>query len=208
MVEMESRVRNRPALFSTCLRRKHYGKNLQKLQFPYEFQGFKSFDMQIFYALVKDIQAVMGLARSHNYLILNPSVSQTFLHDRTDQKYIITQWSRVDLFTEHSDPSLIGAEQTVYGQSDYRNFMGIGDGGVSWGYTVTRSKDGDSYYVRWESTWRLTVAHPTDWVTEVESKFQIFGGTGKYLNAKGSGICRSKGTAQGETAKCEGEWEY
>jgi hypothetical protein len=137
----------------------------------------------------------------------NP-ISPTYLHDRTDQKYRITQWSRVDLFTEHSDPSLIGAEQTVYGQSDFRAFMDKGDGGVSWGYTVTRNKDGDCYYGRWEATWRVTVAHLTDWVSEAESKFQIFGGTGKYLNAKGSGICRSKATAQGETAKCEGELEY
>jgi hypothetical protein len=134
--------------------------------------------------------------------------SPTYLHDRTDQKYRITQWSRVDIITEHSDPSLIGAEQTVYGQSDFRAFMDKGDGGVSWGYHVTRSKDGDCLYGRWESTWRLTVAHFSDWVSEGESKFQIFGGTGKYLNAKGSGICRSKTTAQGETVKCEGEWDF
>jgi hypothetical protein len=137
----------------------------------------------------------------------NPA-SPTYLHDRTDQEYRITQWSRVDIFTEHSDPSLVGAEQTVYGQSNFRAYMDKGDGGVSWGYTVTRTKGGDCYYTRWEATWRLTVADFYNWVSESESKFQIFGGTGKYLNAKGSGICRSKATAQGETAKCEGEWEF
>jgi hypothetical protein len=46
------------------------------------------------------------------------------------------------------------------------------------------------------------------WEMEMETKFQIFGGTGKYLGVMGSGVCRGKLTSEGEIAKCEGEWEY
>jgi hypothetical protein len=114
----------------------------------------------------------------------------------------------VDIFTEHSDPSLIGAEQTIYGQSEFRASMYPGDKGTSMGYTLTRSKNGDCYNTRWETTWQLTVAGYINWESEAETKFHIFGGTGKYSDAKGSGSCRSKATAKGETSKCEGEWEF
>jgi hypothetical protein len=83
-----------------------------------------------------------------------------------------------------------------------------GDKGTSMGYTLTRSKNGDCYNTRWETTWQLTVAGYINWESEAEAKFHIFGGTGKYSDAKGSGSCRSKATAKGETSKCEGEWEF
>jgi hypothetical protein len=46
------------------------------------------------------------------------------------------------------------------------------------------------------------------WETESEIKIEIFGGTGKYLGVKGSGICKAQTTASGIITKCEGEWDF
>ena len=134
-------------------------------------------------------------------------LSEINLHDPTDQKYKITQWSRLYVYTEHNDPSLIGAEMTSYGQGDYID-MGGASRGISRGYSITRSKDGDCTYAKWEATWAVTVADFVNWEVGGESKFQIIGGTGKYLDAKGNGTCQFKTTPTSETMKCEGEWEY
>ena len=136
------------------------------------------------------------------------SLSLVNLHDRTDQKHRITQYSRLDVITAHTDRDLIGAEQTVYGQNEFRASMYKGDEAVTWGYIVTRSKDEDCYYAKFQATGIMTVSSGMDWEMETESKFQIFGGTGKYLGVKGSGVCKGKLTPNGVIEKCEGEWEY
>jgi hypothetical protein len=137
-------------------------------------------------------------------------LSSVNLHDRTDQKYRITQWSRLDVISEHTDRDLIGAEETVYGQSEYRASMYKGDKLICWGYTVTRNKDGDCYYTNFQSTGIMKKRIDFGLEIEMETKFQIFGGIGKYLDVKGSGVCRGKLTtdSNSEIAKCEGEWEY
>ena len=135
-------------------------------------------------------------------------LSRIYLQDRTDTKYRIAQWSRLDVITDHNDPELVGAEQTLYIQSNSLRSMYKGDKGVAWGYFITQSKGGDCYYSKFQSTYIITVASPTAWESEAEMKFQIFGGTGKYEGVRGSGTCKSKGTPMGETGKCEGEWEF
>jgi hypothetical protein len=136
------------------------------------------------------------------------SLSEIFIHDRTDQKHRIRQWSRLDVITEHTDRDLVGAEQTVYGQADFRASMYKGDKATGWGYMVTRSKDEDCFYAKYQTMMTIIEVKGWTWDTETEIKIEIFGGTGKYLGAKGSGICRSKGSGGVEIAKCEGEWEY
>ncbi len=136
------------------------------------------------------------------------TLSEVNLHDRTDHKYRIRQYSYLDVITEHTDRDLVGAEQTVYGQSDFRASMYKGDKLQSWGYWVTRSKGEDCFYAKYQLTMTVTELKGLHWddETETESKIEIFGGTGKYLDVKGSGICKSTGS--GTITKCEGEWEY
>jgi hypothetical protein len=83
-----------------------------------------------------------------------------------------------------------------------------GDQGVVWGYIVTRSKDEDCYYAKFQGTVTVTAVSGWNWDTESELKIDIFGGTGKYLGVKGSGICKVISAASGQNAKCEGEWEF
>jgi hypothetical protein len=137
-------------------------------------------------------------------------LSSINLHDRSDQKYRITQWSRLDVITEHTDRDLIGSEETVYGQSESRASLYKGGRATSWGYTVNRNKEGDCYYIKFQSTGIANRRTDFGWEMEMETNFQIFGGTGKYLGVKGSGVCRGKLTSDSnrEIAKCEGEWEY
>ena len=134
--------------------------------------------------------------------------SSANLHDSNDLKNKITQWSRPAIIIEHTDPSLIGSEQTMHGQSNYSAYMDREAKGFSRGYTITKSKDGDCFYSKWESTWGVINLEHANWETNEEVKFQIIGGTGKYTNAKGSGSCQSKGNPKGVNAKCEGEWEF
>ncbi len=136
------------------------------------------------------------------------SLSYINLHDRTDEKYRITQWSRLDVITEHTDRDLIGTEETVYGQSEFSAIRDEGDRTFSWGYTVNRNKVGDCYYTKFQSTGITNKRSASGWSMENKIQFQIFGGTGKYLGVKGSGVCRGKVTQTGENAQCEGEWEY
>jgi hypothetical protein len=132
-------------------------------------------------------------------------LSEININDRTDEKIRIRLWSRLDILTEHSDPSLIGAEETEYGQMDRPASIYPGDKATAMGYTVTRSKDGDCYYAKFQSTRIFTAISSGYMETEAETKIQIFGGTGKYSGVKGSGTCKTKGTVISEIGKCEGE---
>jgi hypothetical protein len=167
--------------------------------------GIIIFSMAISFAL----GASAGEKKKFAYISKGEKMSSsTNLHDSNDLRNKITQWSRPAIITEHSDPSLVGSEQTVHGQSNYSAYMDKEARGLSRGYTITKSKAGDCFYSKWESTWSVVTLAHADWETNEEVRFQIIGGTGKYSNAKGNGSCQSKGTPKGVNAKCEGEWEY
>jgi hypothetical protein len=136
------------------------------------------------------------------------TLSEVNLHDRTDTKYRITQFSYLDVITEHTDRDLVGAEETFYGQTDYRASMYKGDKWPTWGYLVTRSKDEDCFYAKIQGMVTVMETKGWQWETESEIKIEIFGGTGKYLGVKGSGICKAQTMSSGTITKCEGEWDF
>ncbi len=153
--------------------------------------------------------AMAGDKRKFVYIAKGEKPSTvTNLHDPNDLKNKITQWSGSTIIVEHSDPSLVGSEQTMYGQSNFSAYMDKDAKGFSWGYTISKSKEGDCIYSKWDSTWSVTTLAHADWMVNEEVKFQIIGGTGKYSSAKGTGSCQSKRTPKGRNVKCEGELEF
>jgi hypothetical protein len=131
-------------------------------------------------------------------------VSEKILQVQGDFKNVIKQGERLNIITDSSDPSLIGAEQTVYWQLD----IAIGHVGTERGYTITRTKDGDCFYSRYDSTFKVIRKQFPKTETDSISKHQFIRGTGKYSDLTGSYSCTAKKTEKEETAKCEGEWEY
>jgi hypothetical protein len=84
-----------------------------------------------------------------------------------------------------------------------------GQPGTERGYTITRTKDGDYFYSRYESTFKVIRKDFPKPEIESSSKHQFIGGTGKYADIKGSYSCQGKTTTDKEvTPKCEGEWEF
>jgi hypothetical protein len=136
------------------------------------------------------------------------TLSEVNLHDRIDTKYRITQFSFLELITEHTERDLLGAEQTVYVQADYRASMYKGDKWPIWGYWITRSKDEDCFYAKIQGMMTIMETKGWQWETESEIKIEIFGGTGKYSGVKGSGICKGQTTSSGTITKCQGEWDF
>jgi len=131
-------------------------------------------------------------------------LSEKFLQVTGDFKNVVKQGESLNIITDSTDPNLIGAEQTVY----WQYIRAIGYGSSERGITITRSKDGDCFYTKWESAFRVIKRDIGNVEYESESKFQFIGGTGKYNEIKGGGTCRGKRTPKEDSAKCEGEWEY
>jgi hypothetical protein len=119
------------------------------------------------------------------------------------QRFELKQGTSLDIITDSTDPNLIGAEQTVYWLRDRVAGHPLNERGIN----ITRTKDGDCFYSKWESTLKITKFEMLNWEFESESNFQFIGGTGKYSDIKGSGTCRGKRTPREDSSKCEGEWE-
>lgn len=133
-------------------------------------------------------------------------ISQNYLVASGDFRNVLKQGVSLNIITDHTDPNVIGAEETAYWLSDQLN--GLQYTLTENGLTVTRSKDGDYFYSRWESILKTTKQDLANWELDSESSFQFIGGTGKYVGIKGGGTCRGKRTPKEDLAKCEGEWEY
>jgi hypothetical protein len=131
-------------------------------------------------------------------------ISEKFLQVAGDHKNVIKQGESLGIITNSTDPSLIGAEQTVYWQRD----IAIGHVGTERGYTITRSKDGDCFYSRYESTFKVIRKEFPKTETDSLLRHQFIGGTGKYSDIKGGYSCQGKKAEKEDTAKCEGEWEF
>jgi len=133
-------------------------------------------------------------------------ISENYLASSGDFRNVLKQGVSLTIITEHTDPDVIGAEQTAYWVSDRPNRLRYTL--IERGITVTRSKDGDRFYTRWESILKTSKPDTVNWELESESSFQFIGGNGKYVDIKGGGTCRGKRTPKEDLAKCEGEWEY
>jgi hypothetical protein len=131
-------------------------------------------------------------------------VSEKVLQVQGDFKNLIKQGERLNIITDSTEPSLIGAQQTVYWQLD----IAIGHVGTERGYTITRTKDGDCFYSRYESTFKVIRKEFPKTETDSTSKHQFIRGTGKYSDLTGGYSCIGKRTQKADTEKCEGEWEY
>jgi len=132
-------------------------------------------------------------------------ISSMNLNPPQDKNNEIVQWVRQVIISDHTEPHLINAEITVYGTTDRLTYGGVING---LGYDVVKTKEGDIFYYRWQYIGLITVPHETNWEIEYERKIQFIGGTGKYGNVKGAGICKGKNTPAGHVEKCEGEWQY
>jgi len=120
------------------------------------------------------------------------------------QRFELKQGMSLDIITDSTDPNLIGAEQTVYWQRDRVAGHPLNERGI----IITRSKDGDCIYAKWESIFKRTKVDMLSVEFDSESSFQYIGGTGKFSDIKGNGTCRGKRTPREDTSKCEGEWQY
>ena len=133
-------------------------------------------------------------------------ISENYLASSGDFRNVLKQGVRLNIITEHTDPNVIGAEQTAYWLSDRPNRLKYTL--IERGITVTQTKDGDRFYTRWESILKTSKPDTVNWELESELSFQFIGGNGKYVDIKGGGACQGKRTPKEDTAKCEGEWEY
>lgn len=133
-------------------------------------------------------------------------ISENYLASSGDFRNVLKQGVSLNIITEHTDPNVIGAEQTAYWLSDRPNRLKYAL--IERGITVTQTKDGDRFYTRWESILKTSKPDTVNWELESESSFQFIGGNGKYVDIKGGGTCRGKRTPKEDLAKCEGEWEY
>jgi len=138
---------------------------------------------------------------SENVLVPHGDQSQIRLDF---QRFELKQGMSLDLIMDSTDPNLIGAEQTVYWLRDRVAGHPLNERGI----IITRTKDGDCIYAKWESIFKRTKIDMLSVEFESESRVQFIGGTGKFSDIKGSGTCRGKRTPKEDTAKCEGEWEY
>lgn len=120
------------------------------------------------------------------------------------QRFELKQGMSLDIVTDSTDPNLIGAEQTVYWLRDRVAGHPLNERAI----IITRSKDGDCIYAKWESIFKRTKVDMLSVEFESESSFRFIGGTGKFSDIKGSGTCRGKRTPKEDTSKCEGESEY
>ena len=119
------------------------------------------------------------------------------------QRFELKQGMSLDIVADSSDPNLIGAEQTIYWIRDRVAGHPMNERGIS----ITRTKDGDCLYTKWESILKITKMDMLNWEFGSELRFEVIGGTGKYSDMKGIGTCRGKRTPREDTSKCEGEWE-
>ena len=120
------------------------------------------------------------------------------------QRYVLKQGVHLDIVSESTEPDLIGAEQTLYWQMDRVIGHPLNERGI----TVTRTKDGEYLYTKWESTMKLKWRDMANWEGDSEMRFQFIGGTGKNSALRGGGTCIGKRTPKEDTAKCEGELEF
>ena len=98
------------------------------------------------------------------------------------QRYELKQGVSLDMITDSTDPNLIGAEQTVYWLRDRVAGHPLNESAI----IITRSKDGDCIYAKWESIFKRTKVDMLSVEFESESSFQFIGGTGKFSDIKGS----------------------
>jgi hypothetical protein len=120
------------------------------------------------------------------------------------QRYVLKQGVHLDIVSESTEPDLIGAEQTLYWQMDRVVGHPLNERGI----TVTRTKNGEYLYSKWESTMKLKWQDMANWEGDSEIRFQFLGGTGKYSDLRGGGTCIGKRTPKEDAARCEGELEY
>ena len=132
-------------------------------------------------------------------------VSEKMLHVYESFKEQVWQGESLYLIKDSNDPNLIGAEQTVYWQRD----SSLARGGIERGYTITRTKDGDVFYSRYESTYKVIRKDFPKTEKQSSSKHQIFGGIKKFDDVNGSYSCDGiMNENKEEIVKCQGEWEY
>jgi len=152
--------------------------------------------------------SIMALAAEKKVFSINLKnekiVSEKILHAYGSERIQIKQGESLYVILDSKDPSLMGAEQTVYWQQD----IVIGHVGVERGYTITRTKDGDVFYSRYESTYKVIRKEWPKKEVQSSEKHQIFGGFQKFDSVTGSYSCHGTTTEKEQTIKCEGEWEY
>ena len=152
--------------------------------------------------------SIMALAAEKKVFSINLKnekiVSEKILQAYGSERIQIKQGESLNIITDSKDPSLIGAEQTVYWQRD----IVIGHEGVERGYTITRTKDGEVFYSRYESTYKVIRKEWPKKEVQSAEKHQIIGGFKKFDSITGSYSCNGTQTEKEQTIKCEGEWEY
>jgi hypothetical protein len=132
-------------------------------------------------------------------------VSEKMLHVYESFKVLVSQGESLYIIKDSNDPNLIGAEQTVYWQRD----SSLGRGGIERGYTITRTKDGDVFYSRYEGTFKVIRKDFPKTEKQSSSKHQIFGGVKKFDGVNGSYSCDAiMNENKEEIVKCQGEWEF
>ena len=117
-------------------------------------------------------------------------------------KHKISQFVEISTNT-YSDSDFGTSDNWTYGHSD-----SVAGNGTHRGYSVSKFKNGDKVYAKWEGTHKITFKEGGVWEVNTEGKFQWTGGTGKFKNIKGGGVYKGTVTAKGQTSEGEFEAEY
>ncbi len=108
---------------------------------------------------------------------------------------------RVDT-SSSADAEWDGATNTVIGQFDFVK----GCGGV-WGYSVRTFKNGDKVFIKYKGNLKRS-GEGDQWQTVGEGTEEIYGGTGKFANIKGTGTFTIQINPAGGVATNTVEVEY
>ena len=126
----------------------------------------------IAFLLSFNIMALAGEKKVFSISLKNEKiVSEKMLHVYESFKEQVWQGESIYIITDSNDPNLIGAEQTVYWQRDFS----LARGGVERGYTITRTKNGDAFYSRYDLTYKVIRKDFPKTEKQSSSKHHIFG---------------------------------
>ncbi|MDM8540901.1 hypothetical protein QUF90_07415 [Desulfococcaceae bacterium HSG9] len=157
----------------------------------------------IFFTILCSFSVQAAEKKKVTYIKKNiQTISKENIYPSDVPKHKISQSVKISNNT-YSDPDFGSSENWSYGQSD-----SVAGSGTHRGYTVSKFKNGDKTYAKWEGTHKITFKEGGDWEVNIKGDFQWTGGTGKFKNIKGGGVYKGKVTAKGETQEGEFEVEY
>jgi hypothetical protein len=147
--------------------------------------------------------AFAGEKKTISYTFATGKVTQRLALPFADRPgHELAVYTREDLPATSSDPEWDGSTSVVTAQTD----LVKGSGSV-WNYAIRTLKSGDKIYLKADGTIKRT-SDGDNWKSTGQFTLEIYGGTGKYANAKGSGVATSESGPSGGTVNATLTIEY